>query len=211
VPASSHGLASALDILEGWGLLLLQDRHFPSLVLLVAGEPVRGSWWVHPKGGDVFHAAGALETHPDITATKLISGKVTFVHRRLWPYLIAVGRARDRWQRQGLTAEARALLSRVDKEKRVQGSGSAAKMLEARLLVAGRERHSESGAHATELSSWETFARARKVRLPRVSAVSARAELERVVSGMNVEFGADGRLPWAAPARRAARPPGKAR
>ena len=39
----------ALERLEEHGLLLLQDKTLPSLVGLIAGEPVSGSWWGHPR------------------------------------------------------------------------------------------------------------------------------------------------------------------
>jgi hypothetical protein len=183
-------------------MLLLQDPKLPSVVGLIANEPVRGSWWGHPKGGEIFHAAGQLDDHPDVATAKLVSGKVTFVHRRLWPQLIAVGRSRQDWQTQGLTSEARALLARVDKEKRLQASGKHAKSLEARLLVASRQVHTDSGAHATELMAWETFAHQTKAPRSRISAARARAEIEQTVRALNDAFAAKGKLPWDAYARR---------
>jgi hypothetical protein len=60
----------------------------PSVAELVAGEPVRGSWWAHPKGREIFAALRAIEQSSDILVCRLIGGKVTFVHRRLWPALI---------------------------------------------------------------------------------------------------------------------------
>jgi hypothetical protein len=199
---SEAGVSQALEVLEAWGMLLLQDPKLPSLVGLIANEPVRGSWWGHPKGGEIFHAAGQLDDHPDVATAKLVSGKVTFVHRRLWPQLIAVGRSRQDWQTQGLTSEARALLVRVDKEKRLQASGKHAKSLEARLLVASRQVHTDSGAHATELMAWETFAHQTKAPRSRISAARARAEIEQTVRALNDAFAAKGKLPWDAYARR---------
>jgi hypothetical protein len=192
-----------MDLLEKWGLLLLQDSTFPNLVGLIAGGPVRGSWWGHPTNSEIFHAAGALDEHPDVATTKLISGKVTFVHRCMWPELIAVGRSREEWQTRGLTKETRALLARVDKETRLQAAGEPAKMLEARLLVASQQVHSGSGAHATELSTWEAFARQVGVALPRLSAARARRAMEQRVHEVNVAFDAKGKLPWEGRAGRA--------
>ena len=40
----------ALKELKRYGLLLVTDARLPSLVALVAGAPVRGSWWSHPRG-----------------------------------------------------------------------------------------------------------------------------------------------------------------
>ena len=36
--------------LERIGLLLEHDKELPSVTLLVAGEPIRGSWWGHALG-----------------------------------------------------------------------------------------------------------------------------------------------------------------
>jgi hypothetical protein len=177
-------------------VLLLQDAKLPSLVGLIVGGPVRGSWWGHPKGSDIFDVAGQLDDHPDVASTKLISGKVTFVHRCMWREIIAVGRSREQWQTQGLSRETRALLAHVDKDKRLQAAGEPAKVLEARLLVASQQVHTDSGAHATELSTWEAFARQVGVTLPRVSAARARAKIERKVQAVIAAFGAEGKLPW---------------
>ena len=64
---------------------------------------------------------------------------------------------------------------------------------EERLLVAGEQVHTESGAHASELSSFARFAIDRGIgALP--SLEGARAELEASVRAM--PGGASARLPW---------------
>src|SRR5262245_38305289 len=108
---SGPSLAPLLACLDGCGLLLLQDTALPSVATMVAQEVVRGSWWRHPAGKAIFAAATALEDHPDVLVAKLVAGKVTFVHRRLWSALIAVGRAREAWQLAGLEPAARDLLA----------------------------------------------------------------------------------------------------
>jgi len=52
-----------------------------------AGEPIRGSWWGHPAGHAIFDALNSLTESPDVVRTRLVNGKVTLVHRRLWPAL----------------------------------------------------------------------------------------------------------------------------
>jgi len=65
----------------------------PSLVEVIAGEPVRGSWWSHPKSREIFAVTRAIRDSDDVLVCRLIRGKVTFVHRRLWPALVrAAGR-----------------------------------------------------------------------------------------------------------------------
>jgi hypothetical protein len=60
----------------------------PSLAEAIAGGPIRGSWWGHPKGHEIFRVAEAVCESPEVLVCKLIDGKVTYVHRRLWPALV---------------------------------------------------------------------------------------------------------------------------
>ena len=59
----------------------------PRLTEAIAGEPIKGSWWGHPKGQQIFAILEALSESPDILVCRLVGGKVTMVHRRLWPAL----------------------------------------------------------------------------------------------------------------------------
>lgn len=60
----------------------------PSLAEAIAGGPIRGSWWGHPKGHEIFAVAEAVCESDDVLVCKLVNGKVTYVHRRLWPALV---------------------------------------------------------------------------------------------------------------------------
>ena len=60
----------------------------PSLAEAIAGGPIRGSWWGHPKGKEIFRVADAVSDHADVLVCKLVDGKVTYVHRRIWPALV---------------------------------------------------------------------------------------------------------------------------
>jgi hypothetical protein len=60
----------------------------PNLAEAVAGEPIRGSWWSHSKGSEIFRALGVVDDSADVHCFRLIGGKLTFVHRRLWPALV---------------------------------------------------------------------------------------------------------------------------
>ena len=78
-----------LAFVKRHGLVLQAARGpAPSLAEAVAGGSIRGSWWGHPKGHEIFRVAEAVSENPDILVCKLISGKVTYVHRRLWPALV---------------------------------------------------------------------------------------------------------------------------
>jgi len=60
----------------------------PSLAHAIAGERIRGSWWSHPKGNEIFKLTHAVRESPDVLVCRLVDGKVTYVHRRLWPALV---------------------------------------------------------------------------------------------------------------------------
>ena len=77
----------ALAALRTHGLLLESDARLPSVVALVAGGPLRGSWWGHPLGGVIFDLSSWLAARPAVLVTRLVSGKVTYVHRSLWSAL----------------------------------------------------------------------------------------------------------------------------
>lgn len=60
----------------------------PSLAAVIAGGPVRGSWWSHPKSHEIFAVTRAMRGSEDVLVCRLVKGRVTFVHRRLWPALV---------------------------------------------------------------------------------------------------------------------------
>lgn len=60
----------------------------PSLAQAIAGEPIRGSWWAHPAGQEIFRLTRVVRECPDILVCRLVAGRITYVHRRLWPALV---------------------------------------------------------------------------------------------------------------------------
>ena len=79
----------AMAFVKRHGVVLQAARGpAPNLAEAVAGGPIRGSWWGHAKGHEIFRMAEAVSESPDVLVCKLIDGKVTFVHRRLWPALV---------------------------------------------------------------------------------------------------------------------------
>jgi hypothetical protein len=128
----------------------------------VAGEPVRGSWWAHRAGKQIFAAANALDDDPDIITTKWVEGRVTFVHRRKWPELFAEVDERRKSGLAELSAPARKLLALVEKRGELRMDDPAAHPLrnhrvelEKALLVHAKQIHSELGKHVAVLESWD--------------------------------------------------------
>ena len=79
----------AIAFVRRHGVVLQAARGpVPSLAEAIADGPIRGSWWGHPKGRVIFHATQVVCESPEVLVCKLIDGKVTYVHRRLWPALV---------------------------------------------------------------------------------------------------------------------------
>ena len=199
-----------MEELQHSGLLLESDAALPSVASLVAHELIRGSWWGHPRGHDIFQATEQLAARPDVITCKLISGKVTYVHRSLWPALFAVANSREAWQLNRISPSARSLLSKVMREEIVRtdrlpefrsakskAPGEAARELEKRLLVYSEEMHTESGAHAKALETWEHWAKRKRLARQKTAAGQAKEQLEQRLELLNTRFGVAGRLPWA--------------
>jgi hypothetical protein len=84
------------------GMLLQSARGpIPNVAELVAGEPIKGSWWAHPQSHTIFAALASLDDSPEVVRLRLVNGKVTLVHRRLWP---ALARTADRFSPKQLAA-----------------------------------------------------------------------------------------------------------
>jgi hypothetical protein len=77
-----------LAFVERHGVVLASAKGpVPSVAEAVAGQPIIGSWWAHPKGKAIFVALSEIDDSEDVRCFKLVDGKVTFVHRRVWPAL----------------------------------------------------------------------------------------------------------------------------
>jgi hypothetical protein len=184
--------------LKEHGLLLQTDANLPNVCVLITGAPVRGSWWAHPRSHEIFRANCELVAHPDVLVSKLISGRGTYLHRALWPAVIAIGRARESWQIDHLSQDAYNLLAEVDgkpirTDRRVNKPASE---LETNLLVYSEQFHTETGTHARSLESWEHWSSRTGYMGEQITLASAKLTLEDVVASLNRKFKGHGRLPW---------------
>jgi hypothetical protein len=190
-------------------MLLLSDNALPSVAGLIAGGPIAGSWWGHPKGNEIFNASSELEEHSDVLTLKLIGGKVTYLHRDLWGALIALATSGAPWQTRSIKPEAGALLAEVLARGQVRldqlhvpelGNAKvmagAARDLERRLLLHGWQIHTENGSHTKCLATWERWMERARFELPELTLEGARAELDTRLEGLNTAFGGSGRFPW---------------
>jgi hypothetical protein len=185
--------AAVLQALGRTGLLLKQDKLLPNVVALVVGGPLATSWWSHPQGRLIFRVLSRLADDPDVLLTKLLFAKDTFVHRALWPALLAVANAAEPWQTQRLSREARALLKRARSAKApLSAAGPPVRELQSRLLLHAAEVHTPSGRHQMFLSPWSSWA-ARVQTAPLASAEAGRQQLAAAVAALGAPPSA---LPW---------------
>lgn len=200
-----------LNQLRKFGFLLESDPKLPSVCTLITGEPLRGSWWSHPLAQTIFQVNERLEDHPDVLIAKLVSGKVTFVHRDLWSEVFVIGSAREPWQMKTLSASAHALLKLIDargtlttekialpksKKSSTQKPGEAARELERKILVHAEQFHTTGGMHAKLLETWKHWATRTGFSAAPISVAEAKSAMENRVQTLNRKFKANARLPW---------------
>jgi hypothetical protein len=86
----------ALDFVKRHGAVLESAKgSIPNLAQAIAGEPIRGSWWGHPKGNQIYMLLNDVCDSPDVVRCRLHDGKVTLVNRRLWPALVRMAHGFD--------------------------------------------------------------------------------------------------------------------
>ena len=92
----------AITFVRRHGVVLESARGpVPTLADTVAGTEISGSWWGHPLGNEIFGLTRAVRNCADVLVCRLVDGKITYVHRRLWP---ALARIADRLDKDRLAA-----------------------------------------------------------------------------------------------------------
>ena len=83
--------AEALAFVEERGMVLVSAKGpLPRLTEVIAGEPIKGSWWGHPRSHQIFAILEAVTDTEDVLVCRLVKGKITLVHRRVWPALVRI-------------------------------------------------------------------------------------------------------------------------
>jgi len=81
--------AKALAFVKEHGVVLVSAKGpVPRLTEAIAGEPIKGSWWSHSKSHQIFAILEVVTESEDVLVCRLVKGKITLVHRRLWPALV---------------------------------------------------------------------------------------------------------------------------
>ncbi len=70
--------------------VVLESGRGPVLNLAeaVAGKSIQGNWWGHPQGREIFAATREVRNSADVIVCRLIDGKVTYLHRQVWPAIV---------------------------------------------------------------------------------------------------------------------------
>ena len=83
----------ALAFVRQHGVVLASAKGTaPRLTEAIVGEDIKGSWWAHPKSHHIYAILRAVMESDQVLACRLIGGKITLVHRRLWPFLVRLAR-----------------------------------------------------------------------------------------------------------------------
>jgi hypothetical protein len=81
----------AIAFVREQGVVLVSGKGaVPRLTELIVGEPIKGSWWAHPKSRQIFAILQAVTAAKEILVCRLVDRKITLVHRRLWPALVRI-------------------------------------------------------------------------------------------------------------------------
>jgi hypothetical protein len=81
--------AQALAFVAQHGIVLASARGAaPRLIDAIAGELIAGNWWSHPQANTIYNVLAEVQASEDILVCRLLGGKITLVHRRLWPALV---------------------------------------------------------------------------------------------------------------------------
>lgn len=76
---------AALAFVEKHGAVLVSAKGpIPRLTEAIAGGPIKGGWWSHPQGRQIFAVLQSVCDSPEVLVCRLIDGHITLLHRRLW-------------------------------------------------------------------------------------------------------------------------------
>ena len=188
-----------LEEIEKNGLMLLQDKLFPNIINSIIGKSISGSWWSHPQGNHIYNGINWAMDQNQVICVKFLSGKNTYIHKKLWPYFFSiVNKARD-WQTDKLTDDELKLYSIISK-KSLRSDNPLAKLnknillkLEKKILFESNEVHSETGKHYKLYKKWDAKI-TNNTQLPDYQ--TSIDFFDNLISNYNSKAGSKLKLPW---------------
>ena len=161
----------------------------PSLAHAIVQGPIKGSWWAHPKGKQIFQLASAVHDSGEVVVLKLIDGKNTYVHRALWPALLRV-LLDDVWRAPRvakLKAPGRQLYAEVERTGMVEHPEvKAVKEVETSLVALVASHHTDQGHHQKAVMSWARWAKQSGAKASGGALDGALAKLRAAAHGAEV-------------------------
>jgi hypothetical protein len=198
MPRPGDPVKRVLAALRKHGMLLGTDYQLPSVAAAAYDGRAADASSDRPGDREIFAVQAALGRRKDVLVVKLVRAKITYVHRDLWPDLLAVALSGDSWQMGHLPARDVRLLERVDTEGVVRFDQEAYRLaesngneLEARLLVIGGIYHTHPGPQIRTLTSWAAWAFEHGA-APSDDLVAAYARLDAAANAL----GPTASLPW---------------
>jgi hypothetical protein len=170
--AEARGRGDVLERLEAelerMGFLLEHDKTLPSATTLIAGQPIIGSWWGHPRGHEIFAVLGELAKGAGALCVKLLNAKRTYVHPRLYAAFFSLVEATRADALGACSPPARELFELTERRGvvrmadiaavvPVKAATAAIRELDERCLVRVDSEHTASGKHEKTLESWTSW------------------------------------------------------
>ena len=82
-------LRQVMDFIRYHGVVLEAAKGAePCLAQKIAGESIKGSWWTHEKGQEIYKLTRKVRGSNAVLICTLAQGKITYIHRYLWPHFI---------------------------------------------------------------------------------------------------------------------------
>lgn len=178
-------VSAVLKAVEKHGLLLENDPAVPSVISILAGEPVKGGWWTHPHGNRIHNELNETYDAGDFITIKILNGKNTLVSKDLQPAVISLLLAHEKAARKGLPK----LLAEIDRDIQKRGEWDTfvdkldpkyVKRLESKGLCFTRQFHTKAGHHAKKLESWKHLAK--RLRMKAVPVEKALEQVDKAVA-----------------------------
>ncbi|HUP97513.1 MAG TPA: hypothetical protein VM073_06220 [Usitatibacter sp.] len=92
-PARTATPAAAIAFIRKHGVVLASAKGpIPRLTEAIVGEAIVGSWWAHPRAREIFRVLVAVSESEEVLVCRLVQGRLTLIHRRLWPALVRLAK-----------------------------------------------------------------------------------------------------------------------
>ena len=86
-------VTEALAFVRKHGVVLASAKGAaPRLTEAIIGKPIEGNWWTHPQSRRIYAVLRDVSASEEVLVCRLIDGKITLIHRRLWPSLVRLAK-----------------------------------------------------------------------------------------------------------------------